>query len=354
MGRRMDTVKNFKKNLEYQRNMFKSNYNSYFDCVKNCNLGQEEIAVSKLQKEKENKIIILLDNSNDILEKVFNISEVMLKKAINDIGNWNDGLNINEYLNDIDSIIIKKSYNDLQVSITDYKMEIKCICPYRLNDNMVVLLKESINKTIVKNANNIFSLRKISSLERRSLKERIHKFKEVNSIEDLKEELIKIKITYNEAFNINRLNEKIKSKNEINTSIFMNQYKCSLALDIIDEIIKKKISDKKVTEIVIFISGKILNYYDDEVTNLIKTYFKNDFFMNFRIVNYMLKEKENFYKKINSILNNKIYEEIKNIKGLDSAAEGNIALMNSSIKMIDELIGESIESLNDSINEIWG
>lgn len=354
MGRRMDTVKNFKKNLEYQRKMFKSNYNSYFDYAKNCNLGKEEIAVSKLQKEKENKIIILLDNFNDILEKVFNISGVMLKKAINDIGNCNDDFNINEYLNDIDSIIIKKSYNDLQVSITDYKMEIKCMSPYRLNDNMVVLLKESVNKTTLKNANNIFSLRKISSLERRSLKERIHKFKQVNSIEDLKEELIKIKITYNEVFYINRLNEKIKSKNEIKTSIFMNQYKCSLALDIIDEIIKDKILNNEVTEIVIFISAKISNYYDDEVTNLTKTYFKNDFFINFRIVNYILKEKESFYKKISSVLNNKIYKEIKNIKELDSAVKKNIALMNSSIKMIDELIGESVESLNDSINVIWG
>jgi len=354
MGRRMDTVKNFKKNLEYQREMFKSNYESYFDYVKNYNLDQEEIAVTKLQKEKENKIIILLDNFGDILEKLFNISEVMLKKAISNIGNGNDDFNINEYLNNIDSIIIKKSYHDLQISIADYKMEIKCMCPYKLNDNMVVLLKESINKNTLKNANNVFSLRKISSLERRSLKERIHKFKEVNSIEELKEELIKIKITYNEAFYINKLNEKVKSKNEINTSIFMNQYKCSLALDIIDEIIKTKILEKKIIEIVLFISEKILNYYDNEVMNLIKTYFKNDFFMNFIVVNYMLKEKESFYKKINSILDNKIYEQIKNIKALDSVAEGNIALMNSSIKMIDELIGESVESLNDSINVIWG
>lgn len=348
----MDTVKNFKKNLEYQKKMFKGNYDSYFDYVKDYNLDQEEIAITKLQKEKENKIIILLDNFNDTLEKLFNIPEVMLKKAISDIGNLNDDFNINEYLNDIDSIIIKKSYNDLQVSIADYKMEIKCMCPYKLNDNMVVLLKESINKTTLKNANNIFSLRKISSLERRSLKERIHKFKEVNSIEDLKEELIKIKITYNESFYINRLNEKIKSKNEINTSIFMNQYKSSLALDIIDEMIKSKILEKDNTKILFFINEKILNYYDNEIMDLIKTYLKNDFLMNFIIVNYMLKEKESFYKKINSILNIKIYEEIKNIKKIDSEAERNIALMNSSIKMIDELIEESVESLNDSINVI--
>lgn len=342
----MDTVKNFRENLQYQKQNFRDIYNGYFIYKHFDNAAEDEVALSKATKKKSDKILVLIDTFDDVLQKLFAITEYRMRKTIG----YNLDRCINDYLKEIETISIEKSFDETQMEVIGDKMQIKCMFSYMVLNKKIVFTKAEVTKSILKNAEKIFSLKKLSVFEKHNLKEKKGIFTEVEKIEELKEELIRINFEYNFYEKISSLNNEIK-KQKISINLFEGEYVCSTALDIINCIVKDNIIQNTNEKILKFINKKIYDLYNNEVKKLLQVYIKKDFYHNYIIVNSMIEERKKFNLGVNNFLSN-ILNQVESIKNLTSQTEKEIALLNSDIKNIDQLVIKSLQNLNKSINEI--
>lgn len=354
MGRRMGTIVNFKENIEYQKKNLQEVYKSYFN-IKNQNdlesdrEQKEESAVTKDSVEIDDTIVILMDNFDDVLQKIFCFSDEMMKKEAE---YESEDFSINDYIDDFNEIVIEKTYGEFQIQSDDSKIYIQTLFSYNIGNCKIVFLKNNTSRKTFRNAARIFSLRKLSIFERQSLKEKMNKFKQIDDLDELKEELIKIKLTYDESYYIDKLEKKYTMKEKINTDIFENQYRCSISFDIINSLKEQKLLKKDHRDICGFIYDELMKFYNNEVSNILKTYVTNDFIQNYRIVDFAIEARKGFYKEVLNIINSRIMGELQHIKELESEVESWNRLMNSSIIQFDRCIIKSIEELNKNINGI--
>lgn len=341
----MDTVENFKSNIIYQKENFKDIYSSYFN--NGSDTAEEEAAVSEVSEndsEIEDKILILTDNFDDILQKLFGITEIMYLKSCNVISS---DTTINEQLQDIDTMIIEKNYSDTTIEIIGNTAKIKCMFSYRLFDKKIMITKNEGKKKLLDNVYKIYCLRELSIFEKHSFKKKSEKIINLNGLDELKEELIKLRFKYNIKFNCSK-----KSRGNADyTDLLKGQYLCSLSLSIINSINEKKIMEKGEKQILNFISSSVLEFYTNEVNKLTRIYLKTDFHYNFVIINCVLEEKKEFNIILNKFICS-IYNEITDLKVLKSQSEIKIGLINSGLKNIDKIVTESIERLSTSINKV--
>lgn len=342
----MDTVENFKSNIIYQKENFKDIYSSYFN--NGSDTAEEEAAVSEVSEndsEIEDKILILTDNFDDILQKLFGITEIIYLKSFNIISS---DITINDHLQDIDTIIIEKSYSDISIEIIGNTAKIKCMFSYRLFDKKIIITKNEGKKKLLDNVYKIYCLRELSIFEKNSFKKKSEKIINLNGLDELKEELIKLRFKYNIKFNC----IKKSRENADYTNLLKGQYLCSLSLSIINSINEKKIMEKSEKQILNFISSSVLDFYTNEVNNVTKIYLiKKDFYRNFVIINCVLEEKKEFNIILNKFICS-IYKEITDLKVLKSQSKIKIGLINSGLKNIDKIVTESIEKLSTSINKV--
>lgn len=347
----MDRIVNIKENFEYQKKNIRDVYNKYFEYNK-LEEAQMEVAVTAIDKRKDIYITVLIDNFDNIMQILFNLSDECMENYLNKDNEYLG--TFKEILEDAREIEIEKSYGLPVIEVSNSKLKIKCMHPYMLKTCKMVFIKNNkMDKEVLKNSCIIFALRDLTLFEKSVLKEKLHIKYKVESLEELKEQIIKLKPFYNEKNKLSILKNSPERDEIIDTSIIEKNYKATLSIDIINVIIEKKYFQESVDNILKKIYQYIAIYYNKEIDKIVSLYLNKDFFKNFAVVNSLLIEKEVFFKNISEFLIEKVKRELKDIKKENSTSDIYVKLINSSIREIDTIICESIENLNKIINQLY-
>lgn len=337
----MDSVDRVIRNLEYQKNYFPEFYNEYIS------EALAEVAMTKIEDNVEvNKnlnIVILCDSFNEALENIFYLKDIELEE--------------------FKEIFIRKSYKD-KLEEDESSVTLNLVHPYLVKDMTIRLIKR-LTKDSLENASLFIGLKRLNIFDKKIILGANVRNINVESFEDLKNELINFKATYYEkAF----IEKNLVSKNEEGDTENLNfdEIKASISFDFIKKIVNKK-SSESYLEIINLLLNKCINYFKVSSNKLLLKYENINFRKGDNYLNYQEKKElfKEMYLTVNILLNNidKLENEleitkenfINELKDFDnSLSKSNLYtnIMNSNIVEFDRVTSKYLNKFKDEITKV--
>lgn len=321
------------RNLLYQKNNFGNIYKGYF------NYGLQEVAVDVLRDdigvEASKYITIVAEDYQPILRDLFYIEELL------------------DYLEEYEEVFIEKDLLDsYEVREGGDTLFIKCIHPYMLKNNNIRIIKKLKKKNSVDNSL-IIVFRELNNIEKRIVKDKLHKVKVVNSILEIKDILIDFHSYYNEK---KFIEDKLVCRNKkvLGTNITEDSFKIAIAMDFITTISGEELQQKDMHKLLQKIYTKAKEHYEEEAKAIVNRYLNNNFTNNYLIINILLISLDRVEKGLYDYIINKFSVRLADINKIQRRSERYIALMDSGILYINGFLTDEIRKIIEEIsNFAW-
>ena len=334
-------------NIDFQRKNFPEIFKGYT----NIKEADSEVAVSIAQQEEisenivKDEIVILCESFEEILVNALNLP-YEIKSELTD------------EFEDYEIICINNSYLEKEPKRYHSKklMELYYTHGYNTKFYKISLVKK-IHRHQLKRAAVVIILKELDFYDKMALKEINYLQATSNSVQELREILLRFKCYYNEkTFTLNEFSSKSKKDNIYTNNLIEGSYSAFLSLEICtylsSRLVDKSIDDSEYYKVV----DMCINEFSKEAKEILEKFIVSpDFTKNYIIVEIYLSISQKVVKDITKYVLEIFKKEVKGILNkATSSTDIYLALLDSSITEVDNLLKEKIEELYSIITSTLG
>jgi len=334
-------------NIDFQRKNFPEVFKSYT----NINEAENEAAASIIEDEEVNgsvfkdEILILCESFEEILVNALNLPYEIRQELINEF-------------EDHDVVCIHNSYLEKEPKRYHSKKLIELYYTHGYNTKFYkIRLVKNIHRLQLKRAAVVIVQKELDFYDKMALKNIEYLKPDSASMQELRDILLEFKCYYNEkSFIDNEFNMKIRKYNSYTNNLLEGSYSAVLSFKIrnyLGSILKdKSIDDSEYYKVV----DMCINEFSKEAKEILEKFIVSpDFTKNFMIVEIYLRLSEQFVKDITKYVLETFKKEIKGIlNNVNSSIDIYLALLDSSVVQVDDLLKEKIEELYSIITSTLG
>lgn len=334
-------------NISFQKKKFPEIFKSYT----NINEAESEVAVSIIEDEEVNdsiakdEILILCESFEKILVNALNLPYEIKQELKNEFEDYTAVSINNSYLE-------KESKRDYSKNL----IEIYYTHGYNTKFYKIKLVK-SLDKFQLKRAAQVIVLKELDFYDKRALKGSDYFQSTTDNVEELRAFLLKFNCYYNQKnFIASEFHSKTRKNNIYINNLIEGSYSTFLSLEICNYL-SQRLNDKTIDDSEYYkVVDMCINEFSKEAKEILEKFIvESDFTKNYMIVEIYLKLSEQVVKDINKYVFEVFKSEIKIILNNEtSSTDIYLALLDSSVIQVDNLLKEKIEELYSIISNTLG
>jgi len=334
-------------NINFQRKNFPEIFKSYTNNKK----ADSEAAISISEDEEINEgvvkdeILILCESFEEILVNALNLTYEIKKDLMNEF-------------EDYDVVCINNSYLESEPKRYHSKKLIELYYTHGYSTKFYkIRLVKNIHRLQLKRASKVIILKELDFYDKMALKG--IEYLELNrgNVQELKATLLSYKCYYNEEnFIANEFHSKRKKENIYTNNLIEGSYSAFLSLEICNYL-SSRLKDNRLDESEYYkVVDMCINEFSKEAKEILEKFIvTSDFTKNYMVVEIYLSLSEQVVKDINKYVFETFKSEIKVIlKSITTSTDIYLALLNSSVNQVDNILKEKFEDLCNIITSTLG